>query len=322
MKKPRPPIWMLILLFALAACSLPGLSQDSATPLPYIPPASNKTDTPPATALPGFAPGEWVIVQDGGFAFPIPINLAQPGQTYTLTQQGTQASLANMDESLLVSLVREEGFAPPVLTTCLAQLQKRMAKDIPDLTLAEAQSLALSGKPATAHPIQGTFFDQPMQGMLVVGSPADGYCLTIVAVTLGEQAEILWQTEGSPMLQVILDKLLFDEVQKPARCGITEDPSYGTTEENPIRVGNSNLYDGIAREEAYLDSLVGPQGQALTFIRLKSILTESGETLDIYQVTYEGLTEPLILYLDMYHYEDPLAPLGLSCIGSIPLEQP
>jgi hypothetical protein len=34
--------------------------------------------------------------------------------------------------------------------------------------------------------------------------------------------------------------------------------------------------------------------------------------LDMYEVTYEGLEEPVTLYLDMYRREEPRAPTGFS----------
>jgi hypothetical protein len=50
---------------------------------------------------------------------------------------------------------------------------------------------------------------------------------------------------------------------------------------------------------------------------------DSGDTiLDIFQLTYEGLAKPIILYVDEYTYESLWAPAGLSCAAPIPLGQP
>jgi hypothetical protein len=36
--------------------------------------------------------------------------------------------------------------------------------------------------------------------------------------------------------------------------------------------------------------------------------------LDIYEITYDGLDEPIKIYIDMYDYEAPLAPYGFTIL--------
>lgn len=80
-----------------------------------------------------------------------------------------------------------------------------------------------------------------------------------------------------------------------------------------------DIWDGPARERAYLDNLRGPEGQTITYERLGSTST-TDVILDIYEVSYAGL-EPIHLYIDMYNYEAPQAPVGFTCAGPF-LEAP
>jgi hypothetical protein len=51
--------------------------------------------------------------------------------------------------------------------------------------------------------------------------------------------------------------------------------------------------------------------------------TGHGDTiLDMYEVSYDGLTAPISLYIDMYVFEEPFAPVGFTCTGPFPLQAP
>jgi hypothetical protein len=97
-----------------------------------------------------------------------------------------------------------------------------------------------------------------------------------------------------------------------AETPVQERSGYGYTPEDPIKVGG-----GPQGEREYLQYLRGPEGQRLQFRRRGSCcgfkdpsLPMGGGLLDMYEVTYEGLEEPVTLYLDMYRREDPRAPAG------------
>jgi hypothetical protein len=94
--------------------------------------------------------------------------------------------------------------------------------------------------------------------------------------------------------------------------------TYGRVPENPVRVGN-----GPPGERAYLTALRGPGGQLVVSRRLGSCCifeTPNGfdgrGLLDIYEVTYEGLDEPVRLYLDMYDAGEVRAPRGFVLEGA------
>ena len=97
--------------------------------------------------------------------------------------------------------------------------------------------------------------------------------------------------------------------------------NYGLTEDTAIKTGG-----GPKGERDYLDLLCGPNGEKIKYKRLgsccafetpNSAFNNTG-LLDIYEVTYEGLSEPVKVYLNMY---DPpngefFAPPGFRMISN------
>ena len=89
---------------------------------------------------------------------------------------------------------------------------------------------------------------------------------------------------------------------------------YGYTEDDPIHVGG-----GVNGEMEYLEHLRGPQGQKVRYERRGSCcFFESNESpfgsgmLDVYDVSYDGLAQPVTLYLNMYERKEPRAPEGFT----------
>jgi hypothetical protein len=100
--------------------------------------------------------------------------------------------------------------------------------------------------------------------------------------------------------------------------------SYGLSPENPIHVGG-----GPEGQHSFLETLRGPEGQPLAWRRLGSCCefeTPNGimgfGLLDLYEVTYEGLERPVILYLDMYESGPVMAPVGFTLPGEEGPEAP
>lgn len=99
---------------------------------------------------------------------------------------------------------------------------------------------------------------------------------------------------------------------------ISEDATYGS-EKNPILVGGVADSKGPQNERAYLDLLAGPEGQKITYDRVKSCCSFSTERgfmgkglLDVYKITYQGQKEPIYLYINMYDYQTLYAPVGFT----------
>ena len=95
----------------------------------------------------------------------------------------------------------------------------------------------------------------------------------------------------------------------------TADASYGYTDKNPIEVGG--VLDGPIKERDFLNSLLGPNGEQVTYERSGSCCpfkTQSSPfgvgMLDRYAVSYEGNKAPVILYINMYKKSKLSAPIG------------
>lgn len=108
-----------------------------------------------------------------------------------------------------------------------------------------------------------------------------------------------------------------------SQCAIAEDAAYAFTREQPVQVGGGAMYLA-ARERRYLDALRGPAGEALRYRRTASLEGSDQRTiLDRYEVTYDGLEKPVMLYVDGYHYDDAVkAPRGFTCAVPIALNPP
>ena len=108
--------------------------------------------------------------------------------------------------------------------------------------------------------------------------------------------------------------------QKPA-CEEAPDDQYGYVRTRAIQVGGSPMY-GAARQRRYLDVLVGPERQPVTYRRRGQDRAPDGTILDAYEVTHAGLEKPIILFLDWYHYTPPRLPRGFSCSAPFNLGVP
>jgi hypothetical protein len=129
-----------------------------------------------------------------------------------------------------------------------------------------------------------------------------------------------WENEGSIVFTALIDSVTFSTSSNSSSgtCAISTDSTYGYTKENPIKVGGG-AFDGPPRERAYLDNLLGPKGEMITYERTGSI--PFGDTiLDIYEI--KGLTKTITLYIDEYDYTEPQAPVGFTCVSAFPLSKP
>jgi hypothetical protein len=96
---------------------------------------------------------------------------------------------------------------------------------------------------------------------------------------------------------------------------MSDDPTYGYSQKNPIKVGSEDEFGGPAAEREYLESLLGPDGTPIKFVRQGSGgKSPDGNIMDIYQITIADGSE-YILWIDMYHPKSKPArqpaPVGL-----------
>jgi hypothetical protein len=88
---------------------------------------------------------------------------------------------------------------------------------------------------------------------------------------------------------------------------VSDDESYGYSEKNAIQVGGK-IESGAKNEGLFLNALLGPNGEDVKYRRLGSCCSVKSRNaifgnsvpLDRYEVTYEGLSTPIFLYINMY----------------------
>ena len=100
---------------------------------------------------------------------------------------------------------------------------------------------------------------------------------------------------------------------------ISTDATYGVTEKKPIKVGGVKDSEGPTNERRFLNALAGPNGEDVSYERKGSCCnfkTKNGfqgvGLLDEYEVTYKGLKEPILIYINMYDHGELKAPVGFT----------
>ena len=96
---------------------------------------------------------------------------------------------------------------------------------------------------------------------------------------------------------------------------VAADKEYGYSS----KVKNSIMVGSIKNETAFLKALQGPNGEPISARRLSSCCEFKSKRaafgkgyLDLWEITYEGLQQPILIYLNGYEFDNPKCPAGLS----------
>jgi len=136
---------------------------------------------------------------------------------------------------------------------------------------------------------------------------ADGSGLDRLTDLPGEEFYPSW----SPDLTLLAQALAEPTAVPDAVCVGTDDPTYGYSLDNPVRIGYDPREEGNV-STGCLPWLNGPQGQSLTIELLEEVDVD-GRNICKVSVAYEGQIEPDILYFDTNTFEQPKAPVGYTC---------
>ncbi len=100
---------------------------------------------------------------------------------------------------------------------------------------------------------------------------------------------------------------------------IATDPTYGFSSSNPIKVGGVKSNQGPLNERRFLNALAGPNGERISYFRAGSCCPTPSKNgfmgsalLDIYRVSYQGSSDTVSLYINMYDFEKLMAPKGFT----------
>lgn len=100
---------------------------------------------------------------------------------------------------------------------------------------------------------------------------------------------------------------------------ISTNPKYGYDKDYPINVFfNTSAWDEV-NQKRFLDALAGPNGETITYKRIgiccpfpsKNVNT-GGAFLDTYEIIYEGIKTPIVLYINKYEKGFLMAPVGFT----------
>lgn len=274
--------------------------------------------TPTSTAVPSpspdpdrFALVERTPITAAGFSFlPPPVLHTELGVA--------QATLANSDQTFLLSLAAGQADASETLGESLASFLANMGRDVPNLASTDPAELTVQGYPAIGSNLSGTLMGQDFKGRITIIDHEEGPRLFALGISMNPPAGIGWDEEGVDLYDQIVDSLQFFEPEAPsASCEVSQDPDYAFTKENPVRVGGG-AFGGPARARAYFENLTGPAGELVTYERTGSL--PFGDTiLDGYSVAYSGIAAPVNVFVDEYSFETLLVPVGFECAGPFPV---
>jgi len=95
----------------------------------------------------------------------------------------------------------------------------------------------------------------------------------------------------------------------------SENKKYGLSGKFPVKVGDMK----VENQRKYLASLAGPNGEELEFHRRGSCCGYKSENaifgtalVDVYEVKYNGLKEPVLVYISFYDSEKLYIPFGFT----------
>ncbi len=100
---------------------------------------------------------------------------------------------------------------------------------------------------------------------------------------------------------------------------ISNDKNYGYNKDYPVNIFYQNAKEPNANPTRFFNALTGPNGEIITYKKTSRCCpnpTKRYETgaglLDVYEVSWPGLTTPKTLYINIYEKGIVMAPMGFS----------
>jgi len=118
---------------------------------------------------------------------------------------------------------------------------------------------------------------------------------------------------SEPDTQPADDQTVYPEGIDPANT--SDDPAYGVSTDNPVRLGLDDVFSGPRASRMYLEALRDGNFEPVVYRRVGSVgASADGNPIDLYEVL-TGDGETFEIHIDMYHIgRNPLdqpAPMGL-----------
>lgn len=255
-------------------------------------------------------------VVQGGYSFEAPA-----GSDVSITASG--ALISALDSSLLFSLnginaMSNEKSDEEILDTLLTSL---FSGEQSSYKQSELITSSVEGYEGAAYDFTGKFLGSQVEGRALVIKPEAKRYVSIVAMALVEENPDLWKTTGKDAFNYLLSRyqiLPAEALASAELCPISPNANYGFYPDEAVKVGGG-LLSGPLRERAYLDNLLGSNGEPVTYEWVRSVETPDS-IVDEYTLTVGE--KKLTLYLDQYSFGIINAPRGLGCMGAFPISEP
>lgn len=99
----------------------------------------------------------------------------------------------------------------------------------------------------------------------------------------------------------------------------SKDKRYGYDKDYPINIYFRGTKNDTINQNYFLNALAGPKGEKITYTKMENCCpfpTKNSDMgagfLDVYELKWEGLKIPVILYLNIYERGLLMVPVGLS----------
>jgi hypothetical protein len=306
---------LVITLLALTVLACQGAQDLMATATPFPSPTTTLTPTitttptrtPTPTVTPLVIQGEKVLkVTSGGFSF-------APLKGFDLEKDNYQVYMESPDGKIFVRLMAEGPFPGELLGSTVEHMMDYMVEQYSDVVETSRDRVELNGIKGISVLFSNEDSHEPFISRITVFQPPDGKLLYL---EVNASSKTLWESYGEQLYQTVTKDLTFFEIKPWAGCPISRSKDYGYKPDKPIKVGGEFL-DGPQREREYINALLGPGGEVVSFYR-KGSENKGSDILDVYVIFFGG--QKRILFLDMYHYEKPEAPFGMTCSGPFSAE--
>lgn len=99
----------------------------------------------------------------------------------------------------------------------------------------------------------------------------------------------------------------------------SKDKKYGYNKDYPINIYYRGTKNDTINQRYFINALAGPKGEKITYKKLENCCpfpTKNSDMgagfLDVYELKWDGLKTPIILYLNIYERGQLMVPVGLS----------
>ncbi|WP_281228793.1 2-dehydro-3-deoxyphosphooctonate aldolase [Flavobacterium aquiphilum] len=99
----------------------------------------------------------------------------------------------------------------------------------------------------------------------------------------------------------------------------SKDKKYGYDKDYPVNIFFRGTRNDTINQKYFINALAGPKGEKITYKKLGNCCpfpTKNSDMgagfLDVYELSWEGLKKPIILYINIYERGQLMVPMGLS----------